>query len=59
MTKNSELYNNTFQVQNNIVIKVKLVTVVNGNSKGLFSLATTQRWKERRYSLSGIIPLYP
>ena len=35
----------------------KLVDLVEGDSKSLFSLATTARCREERYSLSWIVPL--
>ena len=40
-------------------IKVKLATVVEGDPKVLFSIATTPRCWEGRYSFPWIAPLYP
>ena len=39
--------------------KVKLATLVEGNSKAPFSIATTPRRREERYSIPRIAPLYP
>ena len=39
--------------------KYKLVTVVDGESKAPFSIATTPRCREGRYSFPQIIPLFP
>ena len=41
------------------VSKVKLVTVVEGDQKAPFSIATTPRCKGGRYSFPRIAPLYP
>ena len=40
-------------------VKVKLVTVVEGDQKAPFSIATTPRCKRGRYSFPWIAPLYP
>ena len=42
-----------------IVSKVKLVTVVKGDQKAPFSIATTPRSRGGRYSFTWIYPLYP
>ena len=39
--------------------KVKLATVVEGDQKAPFSIATTPGCREGRYSFLGIAPLYP
>ena len=39
--------------------KVKLVTLVKGEPKALFSIATTPRCREGHYSIPRIAPLYP
>ena len=39
--------------------KVKLATVVEVDQKASFSIATTSRCREGRYSFSWIAPLYP
>ena len=39
--------------------KKKLATVVEGNQKALFSIATTPMCREGRYSFPRIAPLYP
>ena len=40
-------------------IYMKLATVDEGDRKTLFSIATTPRYRERRYSSAWIAPLYP
>ena len=40
-------------------IKVKLATIVKGDPKDPFSIATTQRCREGRYSFPWIAPLNP
>ena len=47
------------QIKNVSIVKVKLVTVVKGDQKAPFSIATTPRCKGGRYSFSWIAPLYP
>ena len=42
-----------------IVSKVKLATIVEGDPKAPFSIATTPRCREGRYSIPWIAPLYP
>ena len=42
----------------NPFIKVKLATVVEGDQKAPFSIATTPRCREGRYSFLWIAPLY-
>ena len=39
--------------------KVKLATLVEGDPKVPFSVATTPRYRGGRYSISWIAPLYP
>ena len=39
--------------------KVKLATIVEGNPKAPFSIATTPRCRGGRYSIPRIAPLYP
>ena len=39
--------------------KVKLVTVVEGDPKTPFSIATTPRCRGGRYSFPWIVPFYP
>ena len=39
--------------------KVKLATIVEGDPKAPFSIATTRRCREGRYSIPWIAPLYP
>ena len=41
------------------VKKVKLVTVIEGDQKASFSIATTPRCRGGRYSFPWIAPLYP
>ena len=41
------------------VSKVKLATVVEGNQKAPFSMATTVRHRGGRYSFHWMAPLYP
>ena len=40
------------------IVKVKLVTVVEGDPKAPFSIATTSRDRGGRYSFHWITPLY-
>ena len=40
-------------------VKVKLATVVEGDQKAPFSIATTPRYNGGRYSYPWITPLYP
>ena len=42
-----------------VKVKVKLATEVEGNQKAPFSIATTPRCREERYSFSWIAPLNP
>ena len=42
-----------------IYSKVKLATIVEGDSKAPFSIATTPRCRGGRYSIPRIAPLYP
>ena len=44
---------------NSLGNKVKLTTVVGGNPKAPFSIATTPRCREGHYSFPWIAPLYP
>ena len=46
--------NHTYEIS-----KVKLVTIVKGNQKAPFSIATTPRCRGKRYSFPWIAPLYP
>ena len=39
--------------------KVKLATIVEGDSKAHFSIATTPRCRRGRYSIPWVAPLYP
>ena len=41
------------------IIAVKLATLVEGSPKAHFSIATTPRCREGRYSIPWIAPLYP
>ena len=41
------------------IYKVKLATIVEGDPKAPFSIATTPRCREGRYSFPWIAPLYP
>ena len=41
------------------VSKVKLATIVEGNEKAPFSIATTPRYRGGRYSFPWTAPLYP
>ena len=41
------------------VSKVKLATIVEGDPKAPFSIATTPRCRGGRYSIPWIAPLYP
>ena len=52
----NELLKNHTKVQ---LSKVKLATVIEGNQKAPFSIATTQRCKGGHYSFPRIAPLYP
>ena len=40
-------------------MKVKLPTIVKGNPKALFSIASTPRCRGERYSFLWIVPLFP
>ena len=40
-------------------VKVKLATIVEGDPKAPFSIATTPRCRGGRYSIPWIAPLYP
>ena len=40
-------------------VKVKLATIVEGDPKAPFSIATTPRCRGGRYSIPRIAPLYP
>ena len=42
-----------------IISKVKLATLVEGDQKAPFSIATTPRCRGGRYSFPWIAPLYP
>ena len=42
-----------------VCIKVKLTTLVEGDPKALFSIATTQKCSGGRYSINWFAPLYP
>ena len=42
-----------------IIYKVMLVTTVDGDTKAPFSIVTTPRYRERRYSIPWIAPFYP
>ena len=42
-----------------IYIRVKLATIVEGDPKAPFSIATTPRCRGGRYSIPRIAPLYP
>ena len=42
-----------------VVVKVKLATIVEGDPKAPFSIATTPRCRGGRYSIPRIAPLYP
>ena len=42
-----------------IFIKQKLATLIEGDPKASFSIATAQRCTEGRYSIPWIAPLYP
>ena len=54
------LQNHKRHNSNKLVSKVvKLVTVVEGNPKAPFSIATTPRYRRVRYSFPWIAPLYP
>ena len=48
-----------FQFSNKSVVKVKLATIVEGDLKAPFSIATTPRCSGGRYSFPWIAPLYP
>ena len=52
---NLNLYINIFYQMN----KVKLATLVEGDLKASFSIATTLRCRGERYSIPWIAPLYP
>ena len=41
------------------IYKVKLATIVEGDPKAPFSIATTPRCRGGRYSIPRIAPLYP
>ena len=41
------------------ITKIKLATIVEGDPKAPFSIATTPRCREGRYSFPRIAPLYP
>ena len=41
------------------ISKVKLATIVEGDPKAPFSIATTPRCRGGRYSIPRIAPLYP
>ena len=43
----------------NKLVKVELATVVEGDQKAPFSIATTPRCRGGRYSFPWIAPLYP
>ena len=43
----------------NTIIKVKLVTLVKGEPKAPFSIATTLKCREEHYFFPWIAPLYP
>ena len=42
-----------------LIVKVKLATIVEGDPKAPFSIATTPRCRGGRYSIPWIAPLYP
>ena len=42
-----------------VYVKVKLATIVEGDPKAPFSIATTPRCRGGRYSIPRIAPLYP
>ena len=43
----------------NLMLKLKLATIVEGDPKAPFSIATTPRCRGGRYSIPRIAPLYP
>ena len=47
------------EIYNRQEVKVKLASVVEGDLKATFSIATTPRCREGRYSFPLIAPLYP
>ena len=47
------------EIESLLIVKVQLVTVVERGPKAPFSIATTLRCREGRYSFPWITPLYP
>ena len=54
-----DLLIDVFIIEKLIVVTIKLVTVVEGDQKAPFSIATTPRCSEGHNSFTGIAPLYP
>ena len=59
MSKNSSISNNSVKHKTQFKCKVKLATIVEGDPKAPFSIATTPRCRGGRYSIPWIAPLYP
>ena len=49
----------TQNIPTRAISKVKLATIVEGDPKAPFSIATTPRCRGGRYSIPRIAPLYP
>ena len=53
------LFTRNFNTKCTYISKVKLATIVEGDPKAPFSIATTPRCRGGRYSIPWIAPLYP
>ena len=54
-----DLFLSIYCLSSFLVKVVDLATLVEGDPKAPFSIATTLRYRGERYSFSGIAPLYP
>ena len=54
-----QILNKTISTSCSANSKVKLATIVEGDPKAPFSIATTPRCRGGRYSIPRIAPLYP
>ena len=58
--KNTQVQRSLFTGHSlSLISKVKLATIVEGDPKAPFSIATTPRCRGGRYSIPRIAPLYP
>ena len=58
-SNNNCFYKVIYILRQTAMYKVKLATIIEGNPKAPFLIATTPRGRRGRYSFSWIAPLYP